>query len=119
MTNYNRRRHFDDLQFMLRKKNASMTDSIAKSIAFSADPSHGVYLQEMMDSKFCLELKGVSPECYRFYESLECGEWARPRPVQCMLLRKPLNGTAVTLLHCCDYTTLHYTALHCITPLLS
>lgn len=74
-TNPKRRRHTAEIQHALHKRwNSSMTGVVAKSFAFSVDSSKGQFLREMSDSRLCLALKGVSPECYRFYESLECGE---------------------------------------------
>ena len=31
------------------------------------------FIQEMLHSKLCLNIKGFSAECHRFYEALECG----------------------------------------------
>lgn len=72
-TNFRRLLHWRELQQWFRKRNSSMTGRVFKSGAFSTDPSGGGYLSEMCNSRLCLGLKGVSPECHRFYESLECG----------------------------------------------
>ena len=32
-----------------------------------------VYLDTMLDSRFCLQFRGRSSECHRLYESMECG----------------------------------------------
>ena len=42
--------------------------------AFSVNFAGGtVYLDTMLNSRFCLQLKGKSSECHRLYESVECG----------------------------------------------
>lgn len=51
-----------------------MTGQVLKRFSFSVDPTNGTYIEEMTNSRLCLGMKGVSPECYRFYESLECGK---------------------------------------------
>eukprot|EP00603_Paraphysomonas_imperforata_P007435 CAMPEP_0114413780 /NCGR_PEP_ID=MMETSP0103-20121206/1036_1 /TAXON_ID=37642 ORGANISM="Paraphysomonas imperforata, Strain PA2" /NCGR_SAMPLE_ID=MMETSP0103 /ASSEMBLY_ACC=CAM_ASM_000201 /LENGTH=360 /DNA_ID=CAMNT_0001581875 /DNA_START=220 /DNA_END=1302 /DNA_ORIENTATION=- len=52
----------------------NITGMIFKSHLHSQDPSKNeTYLREMLNSKFCLSMKGRTPECHRLYESLECG----------------------------------------------
>lgn len=73
-TNTNRRRQFNVKEIGV-KMNISV-HGIIKSTggAFSVNFAGGsVYLDTMLDSRFCLQLKGKSSECHRFYESLECG----------------------------------------------
>jgi hypothetical protein len=73
-TNMGRNMHWKELQRYMKRRNSSMTGTVVKSFSFSVDASKGAYLREMTNSRLCLGMKGVSPECYRFYESLECGE---------------------------------------------
>lgn len=42
-----------------------MTGQVFKSSHHNTDPSGGKYLQEMLNTSLCLNLKGVAPECYR------------------------------------------------------
>ena len=76
-TNQGRRYHWKELQKVLQmRNNASLTGKVIRYSAYSTDPSKGTFLNEMTNSKLCLGMKGISPECYRFYESLECGKSA-------------------------------------------
>jgi hypothetical protein len=46
---------------------------VFESAAFSVDRSKNAYETEMLDSRLCLNIRGRTPECHRFYESLEFG----------------------------------------------
>lgn len=78
-TNGGRRYHWKELQSHFQRRNSTMTGTVIKRSSFSTDPTNGDYLREMSNSRLCLGMKGLSPECYRFYESLECGEYSYER----------------------------------------
>jgi hypothetical protein len=71
-SNTNRRRmdHFSEVQTVLGIK---ITGQVFSSAYHSGDPTAGDYIKEMQDSRFCLNIRGRTPECHRFYESLDCG----------------------------------------------
>ena len=69
-TNKKRKNNFNEVQQVLGVK---ITGQVFASAYHSIDPSAGDYLKEMQDSRFCLNIRGRTPECHRFYESLDCG----------------------------------------------
>jgi hypothetical protein len=46
---------------------------VFKSGTFSVDNSQSSYETEMMNTRLCLNIRGRTPECHRFYETLEFG----------------------------------------------
>lgn len=69
-TNNKRNNNFNEVQKVLDIK---IRGKVFASGYHSTDPSAGDYLKEMQDSRFCLNIRGRTPECHRFYESLDCG----------------------------------------------
>lgn len=53
--------------------NISISGRVFKSGSFSADASQSAYETEMLNSRLCLNIRGRTPECHRFYETLEFG----------------------------------------------
>ena len=69
-TNNKRKNNFNEVQQVLGVR---ITGQVFTSGYHSTDPSAGNFLKEMLNSKFCLNIRGRTPECHRFYESLDCG----------------------------------------------
>ena len=49
----------------MKKRDTRLHGQVFKSGAHNIDPTKGHYMDEMMDTRLCLNLKGNSPECYR------------------------------------------------------
>jgi hypothetical protein len=54
-----------ELQKLLKERGYLMNGQVFKSGAHNIDPTKGNYMNEMMNTSLCLNLKGVAPECYR------------------------------------------------------
>ena len=69
-TNNRRKPQTKEVEKILDMK---INGKVFKSGSYSADNSKSRYETEMLNSKFCLNIRGRTPECHRFYESLEFG----------------------------------------------
>ena len=62
-----------------RATGVHVAGSLAEHVACSSTPDacseeqRAAYVAQMQDTKLCLQLPGLSPECHRLYESLEVG----------------------------------------------
>ena len=69
-TNRRRKPQMKEIEKVLETK---MNGRVFKSGSFSTDTSKTSYESEMLNSRLCLNIRGRTPECHRFYETLEFG----------------------------------------------
>mmetsp|Transcript_19871 Transcript_19871/g.33436 ORF Transcript_19871/g.33436 Transcript_19871/m.33436 type:complete len:799 (-) Transcript_19871:205-2601(-) len=67
------RRRLPEVMELEKVLNTKIRGKLFKSASFSADSSQSAYETEMLNSRFCLNIRGRTPECHRFYETLEYG----------------------------------------------